>query len=203
MTPAAQRRPLAVIQLLRKPASLGALEYVARLVLVPLVAVLLWTGLARGWHEAWNPAALVLADLLLAVRWRRFRPIGRRVQDPGGSLGPLSKLVMVGALLLAPLMVRDGVYLTGALIAVLAAASAGLWLGWRWAAWAWLAYAVAAMAGWLTDAATLFGEAVRSEQGLPMARLEPLLASLPSALFAIAVVVWVLEWRQRTRPGAS
>ena len=185
--------------LLRKSPQVGALEFVARLALVPLVGVLVWAGLTRGWREAWNPAALVFADLLLAVRWRQFGPIARRVQDPGGSLGPLSKLVLVGALILVPLMFKDREYLTGSAIAVLAGASAGLWLRWGWAAWAWLAYALAAMAGWLVDAAALFREAVRSDQGLPMERLKPLLASLPSVLFAIAVVVWVLEWRQRTR----
>ncbi len=172
------------------------MEYAARLLFLPLVAVALWTGWIHGWQEVWTPAALCAADFFLAVRWRQFAPIARRTRDPGGSLGPLSKLVMVGACLLVPAMWADREWIVGGAIAVMALASAGLWLRWRWAGWVWIAYAIAAMADWLADAGQLVYETARSAEPLPMERLKPLLASLPTALFAVAVLGWVLEWRR-------
>ncbi len=183
-----------------KPVGLGALEYVARLVLLPLVALVLWAGFSNGWGSSGNAGALLFADVLLAVRWRQFGPFRRRAADPGGSLAPLTKLVMVASLLLVPLMLRDHEWWMASLVTVMSLASAGLWLRWRWSLWAWLAYCAAAMADWVTDAAILFRDALRSDTALPMAELKPLLSSLPSAMFAIAILVWVLEWRQRTFP---
>ena len=185
-------------RMLVKPPGLGALEYVARLALLPLAALYLWVGLSNGWSSSWNAGALLFADVLLAVRWRKFIPFARRAADPGGSLAPLTKLVMVASLILVPLMLRDQVWLMAALVTIMSLASAGLWLRWRWSLWAWVAYSAAAMADWITDAAILFRDTLRSDAPLPMADLKPLLSSLPSALFAIAILVWVLEWRQRT-----
>jgi hypothetical protein len=191
---------MSIKSMLTKPPGLGALEYVARLALVPLIALYAWAGLSNGWSESWNAAAILFADVLLAVRWRQFGLFGSRAADPGGSLAPLTKLVMVGSLLLVPLMLRDSEWLTAGLVTVMSLASAGLWLRWRWSLWAWVAYSAAAMADWVSDAAVLFRDALRSDVALPMAELKPLLSSLPSALFAIAILVWVLEWRQRTFP---
>ena len=189
-------KPPPLNRLIKRPEGLGALEYVARLALGPLLLLLLTIGLFRGWGQVWTPVALIFADILLAVRWREFRPIAALGADPGGGLGPLSKLVLVGAAILVPLMFADEEWLLGGAAGVLAAASVGLWLRWRWAGWAWIAYAVVAMAGWLHGLASLVLEAVRSPTRLPMARWEPVLASLPSALFAAAVLTWVLEWRK-------
>jgi hypothetical protein len=179
-----------------RPEDLGVLEYLARLALGPLILVLLGFGFGRGWGQVWTPAALMFADILLAVRWREFAPIAGLGRDPGGSLGPLSKLVMVGALILAPLMLAGGELLVGLAVGVMAVAGAGLWLGWPWAGWVWIAYGVTAMADWLGDLASLVYEAVRAGEALPMARWKPLLGSLPSALFAGAVLTWVLAWRR-------
>ncbi len=190
-------------RMLTKRPGLGALEYVARLALVPLLALFVWAGFTNGWGSSWNAAAILFADLLLAVRWRQFGPFRRRAADPGGSLAPLTKLVMVASLLLVPLMLRDGEWLMASLVSVMSLASAGLWLRWRWSLWAWVAYSAAAMADWVTDAAVLFRDALRTEATLPMADLKPLLSSLPSALFAIAILVWVLEWRQQAFPRRS
>ncbi len=180
-----------------RPKGLGALEYVPRLALGPLVLLLVGIGLGRGWDQAWTPAALIFADILLAVRWREFSPIEGLGEDPGGSLGPLSKLVMVGSVLIVPLMIADGEILIATATSILAAASVGLWLRWPWAGWAWIAYAVVAMADWLGDLGSLVYESARGPGRLDMSRWEPLLASLPSALFAAAVLTWVLEWRKR------
>ena len=186
-----------VHRLMKRPEGLGALEYVARIALGPLVLVLPLVGWLHGWDEVWGPAAIVLVDLALAIRWQDFRLVKKVGTDPGGSLGPLTKVVMVGAALLAPLMLAEGLVIRGLAVAVLGVASAGLWLNWRWSGWAWIAYAVIAMADWLGDLLGLTYEAIRSPGRLPMARYEPLLERLPTVLFAAAVLTWVLEWRHR------
>lgn len=185
--------------LLTRPHGLGALEYVARLALGPLVLLLIGIGFTRGWSHTWTPAALVLADILLGVRWRDFRPVQKLGKAPGGSLGPLTKLVMVGSLLVAPLEAAGGEYVYALAVAVLGIASAGLWLGWVWASWAWIAYAIVAMAAWVGDLIALVYEASRSPEGLPISRWNPLLGNLPTVLFAGAVLTWVLEWRRLRR----
>ena len=104
---------------------------------------------------------------------------------------------MVGAALLAPLMITEGLWLRGLMVGVLGLASAGLWLNWRWSGWAWIAYGVVAMADWVWDLLRLTYEAIRTPGRLPVARYEPLLERLPTVLFAAAVLTWVLEWRHR------
>lgn len=186
-----------VASLLTRPAGLGALEYLARLALGPLILLLISIGFWQGWGQAWTPAALVMATVLLAVRWRDFSPVKAVGEDPGGLLAPLTKLVMVASLLLVPLMAADGEYLVMLAVLVMAVASAGLWRGWRWAGWAWIAYSIVAMAGWLGELVGLVVDSTQAPERLPMDHWKPLLASLPSALFAGAVLTWVLEWRRR------
>ncbi len=188
--------PANPMRFLTRPKQLGILEHVARLAVVPLVLVSLWALWSRGPRESWNAVAVLIADVLLAVRWRQFGPVARRVRDPGGSLGPLSKLVMVSSLLLTPLLLSGGEWLFGVMVAAMAVAGAGLWMRWRWAGWFWIAYALLAMADWLWDAGGLFIEALGSETPVPISHIKPLLRSLPSALFAVAVITWTLEWRQ-------
>lgn len=180
-----------------RPEGLGALEYLARLALGPLILLLVVVGFTRGWDQVWTLAALCFAGLLLAVRWREFAPVARLGRDPGGALAPLTKLVMVGATVVVPLCLADGAYLLGGAVAVLAVSGAGLWLGWTWAGWPWIAYALTTMADWLFDLVGLVYESVQSGHRLPMSSWRPLLGSLPAALFAAAVLTWVLEWRRR------
>ena len=189
-------------RLLSRPVDLGLLEYAARIALVPLVLFGAWVTWRSGWRAAGGAWAGAVGALLLAPRWRKLTPglLPRCVcdADPGVGLGPLSKLAMIGALVLAPFFLRDGEWLVAIGLVVMALASAGLWLRWRWALWAWIAYAVATMGDWLLDAARLFGTAARTEGPFPMEQVKPLLVALPSALFALAVVSWVLEWHGRT-----
>ena len=188
---------MSISNLLRRPPELGALEYLARLALGPLTLAVVAVGFTQGWERVWTPSVLLGTDALLALHWRDFGPVERLGRDPGGGLAPLTKLVGVAAIPLVPLSIADGEWLLAGAIALLAVAGAGLWLGWKWAAWAWGGYAVLAMAAWLKDLLSLAYRSALADTRLPMAQWRPLLTRLPSALFAAAVLTWVLEWRRR------
>lgn len=182
---------------MKRPEGLGALEYVARLALGPLALALPLVGWLHGWDQVGGPAVLLAAGLVLAVRWQELRLVARIGADPGGSLGALTKVVLVGSAVLTPLMLTEGLWLRGVAVGVLGLASAGLWLRWRWSGWAWIAYAVYAMADWLWDLLWLTLEALSTPGRLPVRSYEPLLGRLPTVVFAAAVLTWVLEWRHR------
>jgi hypothetical protein len=76
------------------------------------------------------------ACIAMIIRWQRLEPFAARLQDPGGNLGILAKLVGCFAAGLLPAALYAG-SAWAALLAFLALISIGLWLGYRHVVWAW------------------------------------------------------------------
>lgn len=181
---------------LARKEGVGLMEWIARLALVPVLAAAAWGTWSHGWLGALSAWALAGWLALLAVRWRRAVPPWRRHADPGDWLRGLSKLAMTASVVVVPVGLAQGEWLVASGFVVLALASAGLWLRWRWAFWAWCAYSVAGLADWAIDAARLALSALEGGAAQP-SEWRPLLEGLPAALFAMAVLGSVIEWRRR------
>lgn len=189
---------------LARKEGVGYLEWMARLALVPVVAAAAWGTWRHGWREALFAWAFAGWLTLLAVRWRRAVPGWRRHADPGEWLRGLSKLAMAASVVVVPVGLAQGEWLIAGGFVVLALASAGLWLRWRWSFWAWCAYSVASLGDWAIGAARLALSALEGSGPAQPSEWRPLLEGLPAALFAIAVLGSVIDWRRRTfGPGSG